>query len=81
MSYRDPVVLLNGMLDDLGEEQDAEEWATDPVEAEAWFTANHPTDGRLLEAWIDHVSVDAVGYTSVTLTRTRLASARPRTRS
>jgi len=66
--YTDPVYLLNGMLADLGEEQDAEDWAYDVPTAGAWFMASHP-DGREVQAWIDHVSRDACGYTAVTLKR------------
>ena len=64
----DPVYLLNGMLHDLGEEQDAEDWAYDRLTPEAWFTANHP-DGRMVEVYIEHCSADAVGYTALTLRR------------
>lgn len=69
MSYTDPVYLLNRMLADLGEEQDADRWAIDVPHAGEWFTANDPDDGRMVEAWIDHVSADACGYTALTLRR------------
>jgi hypothetical protein len=68
MPYTDPTYLLNLLLDDLGEEQDGEEWSTDVVRPGEWFTANHQ-DGRLVEAWIEHVSTEAIGYDAVTLTR------------
>lgn len=67
MSYTDPEYLLNRMLADLGEEQDAETWAYDRVVAGEWFTANNPDDGRFVEAWIEHVSADSVGYDALTL--------------
>lgn len=66
--YTDPSYFLNGLLHDLGEEQDAEEWAYDPVAPQAWFTANHP-DGRLVQVWVDHVSGEAVGYQALSLQR------------
>jgi hypothetical protein len=69
-TYTDPVYFLNGLLADLGEEQDADsvEWAYDRVKGGEWFTANHE-DGRFVEVWVDHASGDACGYTALTLTR------------
>ena len=67
--YTDPVYLLNDLLHELGEEQDAEhDWAYDVVESGEWFTANHP-DGRLVEAFVEHASADACGYTALALSR------------
>jgi hypothetical protein len=68
MSYRNPVIFLNALLADLGQEQDADQgdWAYDKVEPQAWFTANHP-DGRFVEVWVEHVSDDACGTTALSL--------------
>lgn len=66
---------INGILADLGEEQDAHEgrWAYDRLTPCAegdgyWFTANHD-DGRFLQVWIEHRSHDACGYSHVSLER------------
>lgn len=69
--YTDPVYFLNMLLDDLGQEQDADSgaWAYDRVRAGEWFTANHVDDGRLVQAYVDHVSADACGYSGVELSR------------
>jgi len=67
VSYTDPEFLLNRMLADLGEEQDAEMWAKDRVRAGEWFTANDPDTGRFVEAFIEHVSADACGYSTPVL--------------
>jgi len=64
------VYLLNRLLEQLGEEQDADiDWAYDKVKGGDWFTANHP-DGRMVVAWIMHVEPLSIGYDEVELLRT-----------
>lgn len=73
MGYNNPVELLGRLLDDLGTYETSDtieaEWAYDVVREGEWFTANHTTDQRMIECYIEHVSDDAIGYSSLTLKR------------
>lgn len=70
MSYLDPAFFLNGLLADLGQEQDAYDggWAYDRVVAGQWFTANH-MDGRLVQVFVEHVSPEACGTSELQMQR------------
>jgi hypothetical protein len=58
---------LNGILHDLGFEQNAEDWSTDPIRPgfEGSWTANLPGTRGYVEVWVDHFSHDATGYTVI----------------
>ena len=66
----DVISFLNGILDDLGLEQNAEDWAHDPLRPgfTGWWTANLPGTNQLIEVYIDHFSQDGCGYSNVRLT-------------
>jgi hypothetical protein len=65
--YTDPEYFLNGLLSELGLEQNADEWAYDIPRSGEWFTANHPDTGQYLTVFVEHVSANASGTTALTL--------------
>jgi hypothetical protein len=65
----DSISFLNGLLDELGLEQNAEDWARDTLSSgfTGWFTANDPEDSLFLQVYVHHVSPEASGTSDLTV--------------